>query len=60
MHYIIDARQAHQKLRFTISIGVSAVRLGDTVSALVERADKALYSAKHQGKNCVATEKEAE
>ncbi len=37
----------------TISIGVSALRVGDTVESLIERADKALYQAKESGRNQV-------
>ncbi|MDT8439215.1 MAG: GGDEF domain-containing protein [Wenzhouxiangellaceae bacterium] len=35
----------------TISIGVSARGPGDTLQSLVERADRALYRAKHLGRN---------
>ncbi len=45
------------RVMLTISIGMAARRTGDQqASALLERADKALYAAKHQGRNrvCVA------
>lgn len=35
----------------TASAGVAAVQLGDTVHALVERADRMLYEAKRSGRN---------
>lgn len=37
----------------TISIGVAEFKDTDTVKALLERSDKALYQAKHNGRNCV-------
>jgi diguanylate cyclase (GGDEF)-like protein len=41
-------------LRLTISIGMAARRDGDgDAASLLERADKALYAAKHEGRNCV-------
>ena len=38
------------------SIGVSAFSNGDSPLTVVERADKALYLAKRQGKNRVSSE----
>jgi len=61
-------RQALSKMRLThksmaqplgsitVSIGISVYRKGDTGAALLERADKALYRAKHTGRNLVCTE----
>lgn len=40
-------------LRVTISIGLSQARPGDTPAGLIERADTALYEAKHAGRNRV-------
>jgi len=45
-------------LSLTISIGVCTMHRGDSATALVERADRALYLAKHLGKNRVVSEKE--
>jgi diguanylate cyclase len=42
--------------RITLSIGVSVWRTGDTTTALVARADKALYAAKRGGRNAVRRE----
>jgi len=43
-----------QELRITVSLGVAPSRPGDTPETLFERADKALYTAKNQGRNRVA------
>ena len=38
-------------IRVTISLGLALTRQGDTLSSLLGRADKALYTAKNQGRN---------
>jgi diguanylate cyclase len=35
----------------TLSIGVAAYRPGEPLTALIERADAALYACKHAGRN---------
>ena len=37
----------------TVSIGVAQYKDGESVDSIIERADKALYEAKHKGKNRV-------
>jgi diguanylate cyclase (GGDEF)-like protein len=37
----------------TVSVGVAAYRLGDSVATLVARSDQAMYAAKHAGRNRV-------
>lgn len=45
-----DNEQTHW---FTVSIGVAVFRSGDTLEDLMQRADKALYAAKDQGRDRV-------
>jgi diguanylate cyclase len=42
--------------RITISLGVAVYRKGDTMSCIIERADKALQFAKREGRNRTVTE----
>ncbi len=42
----------------TVSLGVALYKTGDNVDELIERADKALYHAKHNGKNRVELSRE--
>jgi diguanylate cyclase (GGDEF)-like protein len=42
--------------RITVSIGVTSSNIPDSVSAILRRADAALYAAKHAGRNCVRTD----
>lgn len=39
--------------KVTVSVGVASYQKGDSVEALVKRADQALYEAKSAGRNCV-------
>ncbi len=41
--------------QITASFGVTALQPGDTPEKMLERADKALYQAKHRGRNTVVT-----
>lgn len=40
--------------RVTISLGVASRRTDSTLDSMISAADKAMYEAKHRGKNCVA------
>jgi diguanylate cyclase len=54
-------RSSGEKLgRVTISIGVAALRAGESSRSLIERADRCLYAAKHNGRNCVICETDPE
>jgi diguanylate cyclase len=44
----------------TISVGVAALRTGDTAQTLIERADTCLYAAKRSGRNKVISETDPE
>jgi diguanylate cyclase (GGDEF)-like protein len=46
--------------RITVSIGVTASSGADTVSTMLRRADAALYTAKHAGRDCVRTDLSAD
>ena len=46
--------------RVTVSIGVAALRKGETAQSLIERADSCLYTAKRYGRNRVMCETDPE
>lgn len=48
--------EPHGDLTFTFSAGVAQARPGEALSAVMDRADQALYRAKHQGRNCTVSE----
>ena len=45
-----------QKVSITASIGVSSYREGDSIDSMIDRADKALYRAKDNGRDCVMSD----
>ena len=55
-NYRLDDVAGSQTLSVTISIGVSSLQPNDSVATVTQRADQALYAAKHAGKNCVYSE----
>lgn len=56
--YAIDERVQDDYLSITVSAGVSTLRKGDTITQIIDRADRALYHAKGTGKNKVVSEKQ--
>jgi diguanylate cyclase len=47
-----------ETITYTVSIGVSEIHKDDTAETMIERADRALYLAKHSGKNRAVDEQE--
>ncbi|MFB9885970.1 GGDEF domain-containing protein [Balneatrix alpica] len=45
------------RVQVTVSLGVASYRQGEPVEELFERADQALYEAKHSGRNRVSLER---
>jgi len=45
----------HERVPLAFSAGVAQWRRGETLEELIERADAALYAAKHAGKNRIVT-----
>lgn len=58
--YELDEQKQRGVLGVTVSIGVGSYRRGDTVSAVLAKADQSLYAAKAAGKNRVVTEKQVD
>ena len=55
--YALEGGRSGGFLSVTTSVGVAVKKKGDTVQAIADRADQALYIAKKTGKNRVVTEK---
>ena len=47
-----------EPVHLTISVGVAEYRDGDDALSFIKRADKGMYKAKNQGKNCSFFNKE--
>ena len=52
----MEAYQFPQAGRITVSVGLTEIQAGDTPAAACERADQAVYYAKHHGRNQVCSE----
>ncbi|MCT7655381.1 diguanylate cyclase [Oceanimonas sp. NS1] len=47
----IPFRFKDERVTITISIGATLLQAGDSTTSAMERADQALYQAKHAGRN---------
>ena len=56
-HYPLGDVEAGLNLSFTVSIGVSAYRKGDTIASVTELTDNALSLVKESGKGRVFSDK---
>ena len=45
-----------EKLKVTISIGITVVNKQDTLESIVKRADELMYKSKKNGKNRISTD----
>lgn len=48
---LVESHQFENNIKVTVSIGVATLTDGETLDQLFVRADKALYQAKHAGRN---------
>lgn len=53
VNFVIDKKEPEKLLKFTASLGVSTLQDGDSVTGIIDKADKALYQAKRTGKDKV-------
>ena len=60
MERVRSTLQPHAGMTYTFSAGVAQARPGEALHALMERADQALYRAKHRGRNCTVCEETAD
>ncbi|MGR3219871.1 MAG: GGDEF domain-containing protein [Candidatus Anammoxibacter sp.] len=58
LQFVVDKEKPEEKLKITVSIGVSSMQDDDTDLITIDRADKALYRAKRAGKNRAVGENE--
>jgi diguanylate cyclase (GGDEF)-like protein len=49
----------HADVRYTFSAGVAQARAGEALAIVIDRADRALYEAKRQGRNRTSASGEA-
>ncbi len=49
----VESNRAVHGLQVTVSLGVAGLRAGESAEAFIDRADKALYAAKENGRNRV-------
>ncbi len=53
---VVNRSTAQPLGRITLSAGVTAAKVGEEADTIIDRADRALYAAKNQGRNRVITD----
>ncbi|MFH7526589.1 diguanylate cyclase [Aeromonas sp. A5] len=53
---LVKSPTSDELLEVTVSIGIAMARGGESIDALINRADECLYQAKMAGRNCVVVE----
>lgn len=53
IRHLVETQDFGDGIKVTLSVGVAEHIYGETSEAFLDRADKALYRAKHGGRNCV-------
>ncbi len=56
----LAALRVHEPITITASFGVAELAPGQTLAQLIQQADKAMYAAKQEGRNCVVGAPDAE
>ncbi|MBM7624233.1 GGDEF domain-containing protein [Sporohalobacter salinus] len=51
--YQFEGEEALPNKNLTISLGISSISYNKSLDELIQEADKALYSSKNKGKNCI-------
>ncbi|KXU80821.1 GGDEF domain-containing protein [Aeromonas enteropelogenes] len=54
---LVKSPTSDELLEVTVSIGIALARRGESIDALINRADESLYQAKMAGRNCVVVER---
>lgn len=55
---LVKSPTSDELLEVTVSTGIALARAGESIDALINRADECLYQAKMAGRNCVVFERQ--